>query len=43
MSNDNRFQILTQLGERKALSEADIFKYLVLRFKVGNDYGKVGY
>ncbi|KAI1693978.1 linker histone h1 and h5 family domain-containing protein [Ditylenchus destructor] len=34
-------KILTQLGERKALSEADIFKYLVLRFKVGNDYGKI--
>ncbi|KAI1697624.1 linker histone h1 and h5 family domain-containing protein [Ditylenchus destructor] len=34
-------KILTQLGERKALSEADIFKYLVLRFRVGSDYAKI--
>ncbi|KAI1705222.1 linker histone h1 and h5 family domain-containing protein [Ditylenchus destructor] len=34
-------KILTQSGARKALSEADIFKYLVLKFKVGNDYAKI--
>ncbi|KAI1710038.1 linker histone h1 and h5 family domain-containing protein [Ditylenchus destructor] len=34
-------RILTQLGERKALSEADIFKYLVLRFRVGSAYAKI--
>ncbi|KAI1711705.1 hypothetical protein Ddc_12797 [Ditylenchus destructor] len=34
-------EILTEVGERKALNESDIYKFMVMKFKLGNDYAQI--